>query len=289
MARYERFEALRVRVAKRVAWVTIDHPPINLFDLALFLDLARLAPLLAEDPGVGVIVLHSADPDFFIAHADVGWILTLPETKPAKPTEVGPFVALLEQLRRMPKVSIGAIAGIARGGGSELLLSLDMRFAARTRTRLAQPEVALGITPGGGGTQRLARLVGRARALEIVLGCGDLDAEEAAAMGYVNRVLGDEELMPFVAALAERIAAMPPEAVRLAKEAVDAALPPWEPGLIEEEDRFNQTVALPEARRLMRAFLELGGQTRDVELRLGRLIGALTGSAGDAAAREEGE
>ena len=272
MARYEGLQALRVVVARGVAWVTIDHPPINLFDLTLFLDLGRLVPLLEEDPEVQVIVFQSADPEFFIAHADVHWILTLPEAKPAPLVEIGPFLALLERVRRMPKVSIGAIAGIARGGGSEFLLSLDMRFAARTRTRLGQPEVALGIIPGGGGTQRLARLVGRARALEIVLGCGDVDAEEAAAIGYVNRVLGDDELMPFVRALAERIAGMPPEAVRLAKEAVDCALPDVVPGLLAEGDRFNESVALPGARARMREFLERGGQTRDVELQLGTLV-----------------
>lgn len=277
MARYEGFQALRVSVERRVAWVTIDHPPINLLDIPLFLDLAKLVPLLEEDEEVGAIVFQSADPDFFIAHADVNWILTLPETKPPKLTEIGPFVALLERLRRMAKPSIGALAGIARGGGSELLLSLDMRFAARGKTRLGQPEVALGIIPGGGGTQRLARLVGRARALEIVLGCADLDADEAAAIGYVNRALAEAELMPLVRALAEHIASMPPEAVRLAKEAVDRALPSPEPGLLAEGDRFNESVTLPEARARMREFLANGGQTREVELALGTLLGELGG------------
>lgn len=279
MGRYEGLQALKVEVEKRVAWVTIDHPPINLFDVTLFLELGQLVPLLEEDPDVQVVVFRSADPEFFIAHADVNWILMLPETKPEPITEIGPFVALLERIRRMPKVSIGAIAGIARGGGSELLLSLDMRFAARGKTKLAQPEVALGIIPGGSGTQRLGRMVGRARALEIILGCGDVDADEAAAMGYVNRALAEEELMPFVRALAERIAAMPAETVRLAKEAVDAAMPPVEPGLLVEGDRFNASVALPEARTRMREFLERGGQTRDVERSLGDLVGVLGGAA----------
>ena len=279
MGRYEGLQALKVEVENRVAWVTIDHPPINLFDVTLFLELGQLVPLLEEDPDVQVVVFRSADPEFFIAHADVNWILMLPETKPEPITEIGPFVALLERIRRMPKVSIGAIAGIARGGGSELLLSLDMRFAARGKTKLAQPEVALGIIPGGSGTQRLGRMVGRARALEIVLGCGDVDADEAAAMGYVNRALAEEELMPFVRALAERIAAMPAETVRLAKEAVDAAMPPVEPGLLVEGDRFNESVALPEARTRMREFLERGGQTRDVERSLGDLVGVLGGAA----------
>jgi enoyl-CoA hydratase/carnithine racemase len=275
MARYDGMQALRVQVEKRVAWVTIDHPPINLFDLPLFLDLAKLVPLLEDDPEVQVIVLQSADPDFFIAHADVNWILTLPEKKPAPLTEIGPFLAVLERLRRMPKVSIGAVAGIARGGGSELLLSLDMRFAARGKTKLAQPEVALGIIPGGGGTQRLARLVGRARALEIVLGCGDVEADEAAAIGWVNRALDAAELMPFVRGLAERIATMPADAVRLAKEAIDCALPPVEPGLLAEGDRFNESVALPGARARMREFLARGGQTRAAEVEIAPLLASL--------------
>jgi enoyl-CoA hydratase/carnithine racemase len=255
--------------------VTIDHPPMNLLDLPLFLDLARLVPLLEQDDDVRVIVFRSADPDFFIAHADVNWILTLPVEKPAPLTEIGPFVALLERFRRMPKVSIGAIAGIARGGGSELLLSLDMRFAARRKTRLAQPEVALGIIPGGSGTQRLARLVGRARALEIILGCEDIGGDEAQAIGYVNRAIEDDALMGFVRGLAEHIAGMPPEAVRLAKHAVDAALPAVEPGLLVEGDSFNESVATPVAQSAMRRFLACGGQTREGELSIRSLIARL--------------
>jgi len=275
MASYEGLQTMRVQVANRVAWVTIDHPPVNLFDQAMFLDLARLVPLLEVDEGVGAVVFRSADREFFVSHADVKWILELPVIKPPRPTEIGPFVGLMERLRRLPKPTIGMIDGIARGGGSELLLALDMRFAGRTRTRLAQPEVALGIIPGGGGTQRLARLVGRARALEIVLGCGDLDADEAAAIGWVNRALADDDLLPFVTALAERIAAWPPEAVRLAKAAVDAAGPDLGPGLVEEQDLFNASVANEASRERMRVFLDMGAQTREVELRLGVLMGEL--------------
>jgi enoyl-CoA hydratase/carnithine racemase len=268
MGRYDGFEALRVHLSHGVAWVTIDHPPINLLDVPLFLELARVVDELEKDERVRVIVFQSADQEFFIAHADVNWILSLPEEVGAPATEPNPFVQLLERVRRMPKVTIGAIAGIARGGGSELLLSLDMRFAARS-ARLSQPEVALGIIPGGGGTQRLAQLVGRARALEIVLGCGDIDAEEAAAIGYVNRVVSDDELLAFVRTFAEKVASMSPDAIRLAKEAVDAALPDVAPGLVAEANLFQQSVALPSSRASMRAFLEAGGQTREVELRLG--------------------
>jgi enoyl-CoA hydratase/carnithine racemase len=269
------YECLRVQIARGVAWVTIDHPPINLFDVPLFLELDRVVTELAADDQVRVIGFQSADPDFFIAHADVNWILTLPAEKPPVANEPNPFVQLTERIRRIPKLTIGAIAGIARGGGSEFLLALDVRFAARTKTRLSQPEVALGIIPGGGGTQRLARLIGRARALEIVLGCEDIDADTAASIGYVNRVFADDDLLAHAQAFAERVAAMPPHAVRMAKEAIDGAVPSWDAGLVAETNLFNESAAHPEARRRMQEFLANGGQTRDVEIRLGKLVGSL--------------
>ncbi len=277
MEQYGGFELLRVRATRGVAWVTIDHPPINLLDVPLFLELDRLVGLLERDEEVRVVGFESADPDFFIAHADLHWILSLPAEAGPRPAEPNPFVQLMERIRRLPKLTLGVVAGIARGGGSELLLSLDVRYAARTRTRLGQPEAALGIIPGGGGTQRLARLVGRARALEIILGCEDVDAETAAAIGYVNRVFADDDLAPFARRFAERVAALPPEAIRLAKLAVDAALPDPTPGLIEESGLFQRAAASGPARARMRAFLEAGGQTRDVEVRLGRLLDALGG------------
>jgi len=149
MAVYDELESLRVKVVHGVAWVTIDHPPINLLDETLFVDLHRLAEAVESDPAVRVLVFQSADPDFFIAHADVGWILRFPDASAHTTTEPNPFVQLTERIRRMPKISIGMLRGIARGGGSEFLLALDMRFAARTKTRLSQPEVAFGIIPGG--------------------------------------------------------------------------------------------------------------------------------------------
>src|SRR5262245_26429 len=154
-----------------VAWVTIDHPPINLLDLPLMTELFRAIEAVERDDAVRAVVFQSANPEFFIAHADVSLIQTLPSDVPPKADRLGFFHAGVERLRTMPKATIAKIAGIARGGGSELALSCDMRFGALGRCVLGQPEVALGIIPGGGGTQRLPRLVGRARALEIVLGC----------------------------------------------------------------------------------------------------------------------
>ena len=218
----------------------------------------------------------SANPEFFIAHADVGLIQQLPTGAPAKPpTEIGFFHAMVDRFRTMPKASIAKIEGRARGGGSEFVLSLDLRFGALGRAILAQPEVALGIIPGGSGTQRLPRLVGRARALEIILGCEDVPADLAERWGYLNRALPPADIGPFVERLAFRIASFPAQAIALAKQAVNAAERPTVEGLLEEAHCFNQTLALPETRARMARFLEAGGQTPAVERELGALIDQL--------------
>lgn len=264
----EGYSALRVRIAGGVALATIDHPPINLFDGALIAEFDRLGREVEADPEVRVLVVDSANPEFFIAHADVGLILQLPRGSHEPPTELSPFQAMVDRFRTMPKVSIAVIEGRARGGGSELVLGMDMRFAALERARLAQPEVSVGIIPGGGGTQRLPPLVGRGRALEVVLGCDDVDAETAERWGYVNRALPANELRPFVDSLAARIASFPAEAVAHAKASVAAAERDPVPGLLQEGQRFNQTLALDETIARMEGFLAAGGQTREFELEL---------------------
>jgi enoyl-CoA hydratase/carnithine racemase len=268
---YDGYACLRVDVREGVARVTIDHPPINLFDMALIQDMLRVGEALEADDAVRVVVFESADPDFFIAHADVALIQTLPETAPPKPTRLGFFHAMVDRMRTMPKATIAKIAGIARGGGSEFVLSCDMRFGALGRCVLAQPEVALGIIPGGSGTQRLPRLVGRARALEIVLGCDDVPADLAERWGWLNRALPPGELDAFVDRLARRIASFPAEAIALAKRAVNAADAGVVDGLLEEADCFNRSVATAAARERMAAFMAGGGQTRERELGFGKL------------------
>ncbi|MDX2167349.1 MAG: enoyl-CoA hydratase/isomerase family protein [Deltaproteobacteria bacterium] len=269
---YDGFSALRVAVRDGVATVTIDHPPLNLLDMTLIGELDRAGAELEADAAVRVVVLRSANPDFFIAHADVTLIQQLPSTPPPKPTELGWFHRMVDRFRTMPKATIGVIEGIARGGGSELLLSLDMRFAALGRAVLAQPEVALGIIPGGSGTQRLPRLVGRGRALEIILGCDDVPAELAERWGYVNRALPAAELGPFVDRLAARIASFPAGAIALAKAAVDAADTSVVDGLLAEADAFNQSLASAETRDRMQRFMDAGGQTVEVEKNLGAAV-----------------
>jgi len=266
---YDGYQCLSVRVSEGVATVRIDHPPINLFDLALIGEMDEVGRALEADPDVRVVVVESADPDFFIAHADVNLILALPTGERPPPTEPSLFQQMVDRFRTMPKATIAKIEGICRGGGSELVLSMDMRFAALGKAVLGQPEVAVGIIPGGSGTQRLPRLMGRGRALEVVLGGEDFPADLAERYGYVNRTLPPQDLAPFVERLATRIASFPPEAIARAKAAVAAAEPTVEPGLIEEARLFEECLTVPAARERMTAFLAAGGQTREVEMQQG--------------------
>jgi enoyl-CoA hydratase/carnithine racemase len=261
---YDALTHIRVDAAHGVAWAAIDHPPMNLWDRELTPDLVGLIGAFEADGDARVLVLTSANPDFFIAHADVGMILDMDASVQGAEGQPAPINLLLERLHASPKVSIALVEGIARGGGSEIALSCDLRFAT-PNARFGQPEVALGIIPGAGGTQRLTRLVGRSRALEIVLGCADVSAEEAAAIGYVNRLLAADDAERFVRTLAMRIAAMPPVAVAEAKRSVDTAFGYPTSGFAVEAAAFRTALADPVARERMERFLELGGQTPDVE------------------------
>ncbi len=269
---YENYQCLKIRIDRGVAFVTIDNPPINLFDRELFREINRVGKEIEADDEVRVVVFDSANPEFFIAHADIALIQQMPTEVPPKADTLGAVHKIFERYRTMPKVSIAKLEGRARGGGSEFALSLDMRFGALGRAVLSQPEVALGILPGGSGTQRLPRLTGRGRAMEIVMGCEDFPADLAERYGYINRALPPDELTPFVERLAYRIASFPAEAIALAKASVNATELPIVEGLIEEAHYFNQTLAAPETERRMVRFMEIGGQTREAELDLGALV-----------------
>jgi enoyl-CoA hydratase/carnithine racemase len=268
------YQHLRVEIDGGVATATIDNPPVNLLDVGLIGDLHQFGKDVEANDEVRVVVLDSANPDWFIAHADVALILQLPK-EPHAVERLPFFSAMTERFRTMPKATIAVIEGRAGGGGSELALACDMRFAAIGRAVLSQPEVALGIIPGGTGTQRLGRLAGRARALEIILGCDEFGAEEAEHYGWVNRALPADELRPFVHRLAHRIAGFPAEAIAQAKAAVDAAAPPMLDGLLAEAHAFNQALVTDDAQARMRRFLERGGQTPEVEAALGDAVGRL--------------
>ena len=260
---YKDFKHITVAVKRCVAWVTIDYPPINLMDPVLRAEFNALIPELAEDPAVNVIVFQSANPEFFIAHGDLTTI-----GPAASDLGISANQAARERLRTMPKITIAKIEGRVRGGGAETVLSMDMRFAARGSAILSQPEVMLGLAPGGTSTQRLPRLMGRSRALEVLLGCEDFDADLSERYGYINRALDADEIGPFVEQLAYRIASFPAETLALTKASVLATEQNVLEGLQEEFRNYNQNLALPEFNRRRELYLKSGGQTREAELDL---------------------
>ncbi len=271
------YELLRTSLDDGVLTVTIDNPPANVMTGRLFMELLSVAESVAEDPVVRVVVFDSADPDFLIAHFDVTLLLRPQPDGPAeRREELTDFHRLCELARTMPKPTLVKMAGRCGGGGNEFASSCDMRFGVRGRTIVNQMEVPLGILPGGSGTQRLPRLVGRGRAMEIILGGDDIDAETLFAWGHLNRVFDTaEEMSTFVDRLARRITGFPPAAVAAAKASVLNAEPPWDDGLREETYLFDQLIQTPEARAAMQRAIDLGAQTRDGELRMGELAGEI--------------
>ena len=266
---YDEYQLIRIAVDGGICRATIDHPPINLLDLPLLGEIGRLTQKVAADDEVRVLIVDSADPEFFIAHADVELIQGLPTDDTSLHDELSAFHAMTEQFRTLPQATIAVIEGIARGGGSEWAMAFDMRYALLGQAVFGQPEVAVGIIPGGGGTQRLPRLVGRGRALEVILGCMDIDAATAESWGYVDRALPADELRPFVDNLAARIASHPLEAISRAKRAVDAALDgraDLATGLRIEDQLMREALAQPVARERLQAILDAGAQTREFEL-----------------------
>ncbi len=266
------YQLLDVSVSGRIATVAINNPPINIITPALYQEMASLVAELKDDDGLTVIVFKSADPDFFIAHYDVSNILEFPtEGEAERSLELNDFHIMCERVRTMNKVTIAQIEGRVGGGGSEFASSMDMRFGVVGKTIINQMEVPLGILPGGTGTQRLPRLVGRGRAMEIVLGADDLDAETAERWGYLNRIYAAADIDAKVAALAERIASFPVEAVRLAKASVTASELPLQQGLQEEAYLFQRLLRTESAQTNMRRFMQMGGQTRAGELQVAEL------------------
>jgi enoyl-CoA hydratase/carnithine racemase len=277
---YPGYQALHIALDQGLATVTIGHPPLNVLDIALITELMRFVAAVRADEQVRVIVFQSTDPEFFIAHGDMRFIsepAALVEfMAAAAPSPLNPMQELHEQLRTLPQVTIAKIAGLARGGGNELLLALDMRFAASGRTGLAQPEVQMGIIPGGGGTQYLTRLVGAPRALEAILGSALFDAELAERYGWINRALPAGELDGFVETLARRIAALPAGVAAAAKAAVQAAsLGSLQEGLATENTLMGSLFQLPATIARTVQALAAGAQTREGERDLEGLMNRL--------------
>lgn len=274
---YESYKLITVEIRGKVAYATINNPPINLITGDLLDELVRLSSELEADDNLLVVVLRSANPDFFIAHFDVGAILEFPIDQPARHEDYANafYHDMCERFRLMNKVTIAQIEGRVGGGGSELSMSFDMRFGVRGKTIVNQMEVPLGILPGGTGTQRLPRIIGRNRAVEVILGGIDLDGETAERWGYLNRLFEPGQIAPYVEWLAQRIASFPVEAVRLTKQAINSADKPLAEGLRDESYLFQQLVRTESGRRNMQKFLQIGGHTREGELKVAELSGRL--------------
>lgn len=270
---FEGYQRLKIARDGKIITATIDNPPINIFTLELYGEMARLSAELEADKEALVFVLKSAHPDFFIAHFDVGAILSFPIDQPAQrsTSDDNAYHAMCRRFATMDKVTIAQIEGRVGGGGSELSMHFDMRFGVKGKTIVNQMEVPLGIIPGGTGTQIMPRLIGRNRAMEVILGGIDMPAEDAERWGYLNRALPANEIGPYVDRLARRIAAFPVEAVRAAKESINWSDKPLAEGLREESYLFQQLIRTESGRRAMTRFLEMGGQTSDVELRIGEV------------------
>ncbi|KAA0070529.1 enoyl-CoA hydratase/isomerase family protein [Tardiphaga sp. P9-11] len=250
---------------------TFDNPPINLIDPDTVGELLQVVASMENDEEVKVVVFRSADPDFFLAHWDVAADQAKLAAIPHGPTGLPPWADLLIQLSRAPAISIAEIRGRARGAGSEFILACDMRFASRERAILGQPEVGLGMIPGGNPMARLAGLTGRGRGLEIILGADDFSAEVAELYGYVNRAVRDDEIETFVDSFARRLASFEKHALTGAKALMnDVSLPPddvFPPALTA----FRTSSAHPKTRARAASLFEHGLQQRsETELHLGR-------------------
>lgn len=268
---YIDYKCFRIGFDSGVAFVTIDHPPINLLDEALSQEFDRLGRELEADESVRVVVFQSALPEFFVAHSGLGRVGSaskkVSNTRSFRLTQT-----IGERFRNMPKVSIAKIEGRARGGGSEIALAMDMCFAAVGKAIFGHPEVAIGLVPGGGATQRLPRLMGRGRALEVLLGCDDIPAELAERYGYINRALPADELTPFVEKLAHRIASFPAHAIAHAKASVDTgAFNSIPEGLLVEAHESDLSVASEVTQARMEEALKAGAETYEGELEMAYL------------------
>lgn len=276
--------ALKVTVRHGVATVALDNPPLNLSDGTLLPSLRRFVARVRDDADVRVIVFESADPEFFIAHGDMRFI-TEPEVMAAAgaaavaanpSADIPPTLNLMqvvhEEVRSLPQVTIAKLAGLARGGGNEFLMALDMRFAAIGKSGQAQPETLMGIMPGGGGTQYMTSLVGRSRALELILGGQLVDAELAEKYGLVNRALPADQLDSFVDTLAARIAGLRTEIIAAVKAAVKVAAAPITIDGLSAENGALVTLFSAETATLAHKQLAAGAQTRDGERDLESLL-----------------
>ena len=253
--------------------VTFDHPPLNIFGPETIPELDAAVEAIEHDPDLKVVVFDSAVDGFFITHYD---FLAEPQSFAPGKTGLQPLPDMLARLSRAPAASIALIRGRATGVGSELALACDMRFASREKAILSQWEIGAGLVPGGGPMARLPRLIGRGRALEVLLTANDIGGDLAELYGYVNRSLPDIELDDFVDALATRIASFDKQAIGEIKHLVNLVSLPSDAEIIPEWDAFAASVQRPAAQKRLKKLLDQGfHKPGDVETRLGYYVGEL--------------
>ncbi|GAA3775594.1 enoyl-CoA hydratase/isomerase family protein [Streptomyces coacervatus] len=260
------------RTSPQIAKITFANPPVNLIVGETVLRLIEIVTELATDPDIQVVLFDSATPDFFYNHFDLAAAADFPA--PEDPDAVPAWTNLVLELSRAPYITIAAIRGRTRGGGNELALALDLRYASREKAIFGQPEVGSGLLPGGGGSERLPRAIGRDRALEAILTSDDYDADTAERWGWVTRALPDSELDDFVGTVAARLASFDRTSLASAKAQINRASLPPDADLVAAYGEFTHSLTLP-------GFLTRAAGTQavveqagiDFEYRLGHYIG----------------
>src|SRR5437899_5024118 len=257
--------------------VLFDNPPFNIFGAGMFAALQDLLARMDANPSLRVVVFESANPEFYLAHFDLTDTSgSLGLIKTAGPSGLPILMDTFVRLTKSPVVSIAKIRGRVRGVGSEFVLACDMRFASRENAVLAQVEVGAGVHPGGGGAERLPLLLGRGRALEIILGANDFDGATAERYGYVNRALPDSELDGFVDVLARRIASFDRRPIEAAKNLVNRVSLPSADRLLDGLNSFTAALTWPESQRRFQALFNRGlNRPGEIENRFGELLGTL--------------
>ena len=264
------------RVTPEYWRVTLDNPPFNLFGPENIPQLNGVITQMETDPKVKVVVFQSAVPGFFLTHYDFVPPLSATTDLPPGVTGLPALPDILVRLSRAPVVSIVSIRGRTTGVGGELSLASDMRFASREKAVISQWEIGGGLVPGGGPMARMPRLIGRGRALEMLLSGEDISGDLAERYGYVNRALPDGELDSFVDALARRIAGFDKQAITAIKRLVDIPTLPSDIEIGAEWSAFLDSAHRPQAQQNLKRLMEMGLQTKpDVEKRLPYYTGTL--------------
>ena len=276
IATFSAFEKINIDMEDGILTATFNNPPVNVLDGGLMIELFKLCALLENDRDIKVVIFQSANKEIFLAHGDINFV-TQPETfgifdEYVLDNGLNPMQQLHMCIASLPQITIGKLRGYMRGGGHEFALSLDMRFAVEGATWFAQPEAKMGIIPGGGGTQFLTALIGKARAMEIILGAELIHTRTASEYGLINRALPNEEIDVFVKNLAITIARHQPDVASSVKKAVQS---------VNDFQKENQLLGLvfssPQAASIMSSILENGAQTLEGEINLEKIIESSVG------------